>query len=140
MTYSISSIVQCMMGQTEGEEILPRRLVQMTRPIVLLHQRFFFFFPSNTVAYYCKAMYKKKKKKPGCGFSPLLFLPSLYTQKLKVVQSLIFLKKKILCNASLRKIQGSAHHLELFAPALSCHCKQQACWPRGEALWERKGD
>lgn len=94
VTYSISSIVQCMMGQTEGEEILPRRLVQMTRPIVLLHQRFFFFFPSNTVAYYCKAMYKKKKKKPGCGFSPLLFLPSLYTQKLKVVQSLIFKKKK----------------------------------------------
>lgn len=64
-------------------------------------------------------------QKPGRGFQSIVITYFReHSKTLKVVQSFIFLK--ILFNASLRKIQGSAHHPEPFAPAfLSCHARSR---------------
>lgn len=109
------------MGRTGGRGNPPRRVVQPARTIVLLTTPAIFFFLEHSSL----LLLESHVQKPGRGFSPLLLLTFVSTQKLwKLFRVSFFLK--ILFNASLRKIQGSAHHPEPFAPAfLSCHARSR---------------
>lgn len=108
------------MGRTGGRGNPPRRVVRPARTIVLLTTPAIFFFLEHS-----SLLLESHVQKPGRGFQSIVITYFReHSKTLKVVQSFIFLK--ILFNASLRKIQGSAHHPEPFAPAfLSCHARSR---------------